>query len=380
MAQCKPYIIDFRSDTVTKPTPSMRNAMATAVVGDDVYGEDPTVNALEKKMALLLGKQAALFVPTGTMSNLIAVMVHCNNRGSEAIVGDMSHVFKYEQGNSAFLGGVMLTTVKNDPDGTFDLAEVESKIRGADIHEPKTSLVVVENTHNMCGGKIVPMEWLEKLKVLATKHSLALHLDGARLFNASQSLGIEPSEVVKVFDSISVCFSKGLGAPLGSTLVGSFSFIRQARRLRKALGGGMRQTGVVAAPCIVALDEIVPALIGDHRRAKFIGEAINALKLSTFTVDTKNQHTNIILVKIDPTCPVTSNKVVERLAQVTESELAQGCVTAEKEGIIMKILTRDSKTIRLVTYFEISDEDVSYAVKKLNFVFKEMHSNKGFFG
>lgn len=370
------YVIDLRSDTFTLPTESMKKAMVTSPLGDDVYGEDPTVNALESKVATLLGKQAALFVPSGTMSNLLAIMVHCNRRGSELLVGDECHVFKYEQGGAAHVAGVMVTTLKNKPDGTFDLTEFESRIRGADIHSPLTSLVIVENTHNMCGGKVIPMDWIEKLSVLAKKHNILMHMDGARLFNASEYMGEPPAKLVKDFDSISICFSKSLGAPTGSALVGSLQFINQARRFRKMLGGGMRQAGVLAAPAIVALDEIVPALCGDHRRAKYIANAIAKLKLPSFSVDVENQHTNIIMLKIDPNCAITSDLLEERLLQVSLSEVTGGCKTPKGEGITIKVVCKDPKTVRFVLYFSITDDDVKLAVEKLSFVLKEMESNK----
>ncbi|XP_077300476.1 uncharacterized protein LOC143921178 [Arctopsyche grandis] len=376
----KSYIVDLRSDTLSRPTNSMRESMSRAVVGDDVYGEDPTVSTLEKKIAIMLGKQAALFVPSGTMANLISIMVHCNKRGTEVLVGDKSHIFKYEQGGASQIAGVMVTTLKNETDGTFNLEDMERHVRGEDIHEPKTTMVVVENTHNMCGGKVIPMDWIEKLATVAKKHSLILHMDGARLFNATQYLNEDPVNVVKHFDSISVCFSKSLGAPVGSAIVGSFSFIRQARRMRKVLGGGMRQAGVIAAPAIIALDEIVPALIGDHRRLRFLAEAINAMRSPTFTVDLKNLQTNILMLDIDQKCSVVSKAVVERLQTVTQGELDKGVVTQDGEGIIVKIIARDDKTLRVTTYYEISDIDINYTIKKMEFVFKEMECSKGFFG
>ncbi|XP_039754132.1 probable low-specificity L-threonine aldolase 2 isoform X2 [Pararge aegeria] len=266
------YIVDLRSDTVTKPTESMKHAMVNSAVGDDVFGEDPTVNALESKVANLLGKQAALFVPSGTMANLIAIMVHCNKRGSEAIVGNLAHIYKYEQGGAAHVAGVLLSTVQNKPDGTFDLQEVENRIRGSDIHEPITSMVAIENTHNVCGGKVLPLQWIDELSELCKRHSIPLHMDGARLLNASAYLEVPAERIVRGCDSVALCFSKGLSAPVGSAIVGSCHFIQQARRMRKMLGGGMRQSGVLAAAAIVALDEIAPKLALDHKRAQRLGK------------------------------------------------------------------------------------------------------------
>ncbi|KAJ2945855.1 hypothetical protein O0L34_g4761 [Tuta absoluta] len=366
------HIVDMRSDTVTKPTKAMKHAMVNSAVGDDVYGEDPTVNALETKIAAMLGKQAALFVPSGTMANLIAVMVHCSKRGSEALVGDCTHIFKYEQGSASHVGGVLLTTLKNKPDGTFDLAEVENKIRGSDIHEPTTSLVCVENTHNYCGGKVLPLKWLDDLSALCKKHSLPIHMDGARLFNACEYLKESPARLARDCDSISVCFSKGLSAPVGSALVGSCHFIQQARRIRKMLGGGMRQAGVIAAAAIVALDEVVPLLSLDHKRAFRLAKVIEGLLLKTFTVDVDNQHTNIVLVKISEKSKLTTNDVLQRLAQVSLAETQGDCKTEDDQGVIVKGINFNSKTLRFTLHREISDEDLWLSIMKITYVFKEL--------
>lgn len=220
-------VIDLRSDTVSKPDEGMKQAMFDAVLGDDVYGEDPTANELERKSAELFGKEAALFVPTGTMANLLAVMVHCNNRGSEAIVGHLAHVFLYEQGGAAYLAGVLLNVIENNPDGTFSLEGVKSRIRGWDFHEPRTSLVLVENTHNICGGKVLPLDWLEELSTICKDNSMKLHMDGARIFNASASSGVPVSRIVRDVDSVCFCMSKGLSCPVGSVLIGTTEFIGQ---------------------------------------------------------------------------------------------------------------------------------------------------------
>ncbi|CAB3253975.1 unnamed protein product [Arctia plantaginis] len=369
------YIVDMRSDTVTKPTEAMKHAMVNSALGDDVFGEDPTVNALETKVAALLGKQAALFVPSGTMANLIAIMVHCNKRGSEAFIGNLSHIYKYEQGGAAHVGGVLLSTLENKPDGTFDLVELEKRIRGTDIHEPITSLVAVENTHNVCGGKVLPLKFLDDLAALCKKHSLPIHMDGARLFNAAESSKETPARIVRDCDSVSVCFSKGLSAPVGSALVGSCHFIGQARRMRKILGGGMRQAGVLAATAIVALDEVVPLLSLDHKRAQILAKVIQGMFLKTFTVEEDSVQTNIVLVKIPEHSHVTAEHVIQRLAQVSLAETQGDCKTPNDEGVILKAISFNSKTIRFTTHREINDEQLWLAIMKITFVFKEFEGS-----
>ncbi|XP_046959921.1 probable low-specificity L-threonine aldolase 2 [Vanessa cardui] len=364
------FIVDLRSDTVTKPTKSMLHAMVNSALGDDVFGEDPTVNALESKVATLLGKQAALFVPSGTMANLIAIMVHCNKRGSEAIVGSLSHIFKYEQGGASHVAGVLLSTIQNKPDGTFDLQELESKIRGSDIHEAITSLIAIENTHNVCGGKVLPLQWIDDLAELCKKHSIPLHMDGARLLNASTYLEVPPERIVRGCDSVSLCFSKGLSAPVGSVLVGSYHFIKQARRARKMLGGGMRQAGVLAAPCAVALDDAALAL--DHRRARVLAEVVHGLFLKTFSVDVEGQHTNIVLVRISENSPLNADQVLQRLAQICLAETQGSCKTTNDEGVIVKAICFNEKTLRFTLHREIQDEELWLAIMKITYVFKEL--------
>ncbi|CAH1645758.1 unnamed protein product [Spodoptera littoralis] len=349
------YIVDLRSDSVTNPTEAMKHAMVNSALGDDVYGEDPTVNALESKLAAMLGKQAALFVLSGTMANLIAIMVHCNKRGSEAFVGNQSHIFKYEQGGAAHAAGVHLSTLTNKPDGTFDLQELESRIQGTDVHEPITSLVAVENTHNCCGGK---------------RHNIPLYMDGARLFNACEYLKEDLSRVVRDCDSASVCFNKGLSAPVGSGLVGSYHFIEQARRMRKMLGGGMSQAGVLAAAAIVALDEVMPQLKLDHKRANIMAKVIEGLCPKSFIVE--DQHSNIILVRIPETSSLTTQKVVARLAQVCLAETQGDCKTPNDEGVIVKATYFDSKTMRFTIHREITDEALWLAIMKITYVLKEL--------
>ncbi|MEZ4683833.1 MAG: low-specificity L-threonine aldolase [Caldilineaceae bacterium] len=254
MQQTNGHILDLRSDTVTKPTAAMRQAMAEAEVGDDVYGEDPTINRLEAMTAEMLGKEAALYVASGTMGNLTAVLAHCN-RGDEIILGDRCHIFRSEQGGAAALGGVHPMAIRNQADGTLDLAEVEANIRGDNEHYPVTKLICVENTHNFCGGRVLSLDYMDAIGDLAHQHGLKLHVDGARLWNAAVALGVAPARLLKHADTASVCLSKGLAAPVGSLVAGDKAFIARARRMRKVAGGGMRQAGILAAAGIVAITE-----------------------------------------------------------------------------------------------------------------------------
>lgn len=352
-------VVDLRSDTISRPTKLMRQAIFEAEVGDDVYGEDPTVNNLEKKAATLLEKEAGLFVPSGTMGNLIAMMVHCTRRGSEVFVGDISHTFLYEQGGAAQLAGIQLHTLPNNSDGTFDLELMKSKVRTRDIHEPKSSLIIVENTHNICGGKVIPLKWLKELAETASSLKIPLHMDGARLYNAAVYLGIPAAQIVKDFASVTFCLSKSLGAPVGSVLVGSESFIYEARRARKALGGGMRQSGFMAAAGIVALDTMIERLAVDHKHTYQIAKAIEDSGNKCFHVDLKNLHTNILMIGFD-TNKVNAVEFCERLARVEEDEKS---VLGKEIAVKMVPLRKDF--MRLVLFHEITQEDVQDAISKL---------------
>ncbi|XP_013106872.1 uncharacterized protein LOC106086664 [Stomoxys calcitrans] len=374
------YTVDIRSDTVSLPSEEMRQAMFEAAVGDDVYGEDPTVLELEEKSAAIFEKEAGLFVPTGTMANLLAIMVHCHRRGAEAICGDNSHTFLYEQGGAAQLAGVQLATIKNKTDGTFCLKEMQQKFRlYDDCHEPVTSLVIVENTHNMCGGKVLPLEWLDELAAICNDpkktngKKVALHMDGARVFNAATYLKVPVARITKDFDSVCYCLSKGLSAPVGSVLLGNKAFINEARRLRKVLGGGMRQCGILAAAGLVALETIVPRLNGDHQRTKRIAEALYNLGSPNVSVDLPNVHSNILLIHmVNP--KVSADDLSKRLRTVTAQELADGLVTAKEDGaggIVLKVSARDWSYARIVLYHQITDKDVEYAIKKFEYVIKE---------
>jgi len=288
-------MIDFRSDTVTKPTPAMRKAMAEAIVGDDVYHEDPTVIALEQRIATMFGKESALFFPSGTMSNLCATLTWCNRRGSEIIVGDKSHMFLFEQAGASQFGGVSYRTLPNRDDGTMDIDSIRRAIRDDDIHEPRTQLICIEDTHNACGGKVLPLSFLQELRTLSLRTGIPIHVDGARIWNALAAMQLEPATFGEYVDSLSVCLSKGLGAPVGSLLIGSADFITKARRIRKALGGGMRQAGILAAAGLIALDDFkVRILHRDHIRTRQLAEALSELPI----FEVYPFETNILFAKV----------------------------------------------------------------------------------
>jgi len=363
--------VDLRSDTVSHPTAEMRKAMCEAVVGDDVYNEDPTVFELECKTAKLFDKEAALFVPTGTMGNLIALMVHCGRRGAEAIVGHLSHVYLFEQGGASQVAGVQLSPIRNNPDGTFCLKKFQRYFRGVDYHEVITTMAVVENTHNMCGGKVIPLEWLDEFTRICAANQILCHMDGARIFSAATYLGVSLARIARGFDSVQFCLSKNLSAPVGSMLVGTKQFIVEARRMRKVLGGGMRQVGVLAAAGLVALDAVVPLLQDDHRRVKRIAQAIYDLASPLVQVDIASMQTNIcILHMVDPE-QLSASKLIQRLLIATKEEVAAGVVDNDGKPIILKICSRNESFARLVTYHGVTDEHVDLAIKKIVHCIKE---------
>ncbi|XP_010520652.1 PREDICTED: probable low-specificity L-threonine aldolase 2 [Tarenaya hassleriana] len=308
--------VDLRSDTVTKPTESMRSEMAKAEVDDDVLGHDPTALRLEQEMAEIAGKEAAIFVPSGTMGNLISVLVHCDERGSEVILGDNSHIHVYENGGIATLGGVHPRTVKNEEDGTMGISAIEEAVRTpkGDLHHPVTKLICLENTQANCGGRCLRVEYIDKVGELAKKHGLKLHIDGARIFNASIALGVPVKRIVQAADSVSICLSKGIGAPVGSVIVGTKSFIAKARWLRKTLGGGMRQIGVICAAALMALHENLPKLEGDHKKAKFLAEGLN--RIDRVRVDVAAVETNIIYIDIPEDPKFTAEDACKSLEHV----------------------------------------------------------------
>jgi threonine aldolase len=268
--------IDLRSDTVTLPSPEMRQAIAEAELGDDVFGDDPTVNRLEAMAAEVMGKEAALLTTSGTQSNLTAMLAHCQ-RGDEVIVGDEAHILQYEAGGAFALGGLGLRPVRNDEQGRLDLGEVRSAIRGRDVHYPTTGLICVENTHNRCGGGVLSEDDLAAVRRLADEYGLPVHLDGARLFNAAVALGAPVSSLARYADSVAFSLSKGLACPVGSVLCSSGKFIARARRFRKMLGGGMRQAGIIAAAGVYALENMVDRLAEDHDNARLLAEGLSGI-------------------------------------------------------------------------------------------------------
>lgn len=282
---------DFRSDTVTRPSAAMRAAMATAEVGDDVFGDDPTVKRLEARAAEAIGKEAGLFVPSGTQSNLIALMTHCE-RGDEYIVGQQAHCYRWEAGGAAVLGSIQPQPLENAPDGTLALADIEAAIKPDDPHFARSRLLALENT---IGGKVLPTDFVQAATTLAKQRGLLCHLDGARLFNAAVALGVPAATLAQPFDTVSICLSKGLGAPVGSVLVGAQAAIARARRLRKMLGGGMRQAGILAAAGLYALDHNVERLAQDHANARTLAQGLAELPGLTVT----QPDTNIVFVNVE---------------------------------------------------------------------------------
>ena len=301
-------LIDLRSDTVTQPTAAMREAMMAAELGDDVYGEDPTVNRLEAWLANELGFAAALFVPTGTMSNLLGLMAHCE-RGEEYIVGQQAHTYKYEGGGAAVLGSIQPQPIDGEADGSLDLTKVEAAIKQDDFHFARTRLLALENTMQ---GKVLSLEYLAAAREFTRRRGLSLHLDGARLFNAAVKLGVPAREITQHFDSVSVCLSKGLGAPVGSALCGSGALITRARRLRKMVGGGMRQAGVLAAAGLYALQHQVERLAEDHANAARLGSALIELGYSVEPVQT-----NMVYVQLGERAGTVKAFMAERGIAVT---------------------------------------------------------------
>ena len=288
-------VIDLRSDTVTHPSPAMREAMYRAEVGDDVYGEDPTVNRLEALAAEKTGKEAALYVPSGTMANAAAILTHCR-RGDEIIMGDRSHTYLYEVGGPARLNGSSVRAVPTLPDGTLDRARLRASFLGDDIHEARTGLLCVEDTHNMCGGRVIAPATLRELAAPARQRGIPVHMDGARLFNAAVALGLPASALAAEVDSVMFCLSKGLSAPVGSVLCGSQAFITEARRTRKLLGGGMRQAGIIAAAGVVGLTEMVERLAEDHANAKRLAEGL--ANIPGIVIEPETVETNILFFSI----------------------------------------------------------------------------------
>lgn len=327
-------MIDLRSDTVTQPTPAMRKAVAEAPVGDDVYGEDPTINRLEAIAAEMLGKEAAVFATSGTQSNLMAVLSHCE-RGDEYIVGDQAHTYRFEGGGAAVFGSVQPQTVPFQADGTLDLDAVVRAIKPDDFHFARTRLLCLENTQD---GKVLPLNYLEKAAATAADHGLGRHLDGARLFNAAVKLGVPPERISRHFDTVSICLSKGLGAPVGSVLTGPRTLMKKARRWRKVLGGGMRQAGIVAAAGIVALTEHVERLAVDHENAAILADGLAGIE--ALSIDRQSVQTNMVFVFLK------------------NGDARELKAFLKEEGVLIN----SGDPIRLVTHLDVDASNIAAAV------------------
>jgi threonine aldolase len=329
--------IDLRSDTVTLPSKKMKKAMINAPLGDDVYHEAPSVIKLEKKVAKLAKKKAALFVSSGTQSNLLALLSHCE-RGDEYICGQEAHIYKYEAGGAAVLGSIQPQPIEFEDNATLDLDNVKSKIKPNDNHYTKTKLLCVENTHN---GKVLPLHYLKELNTFATTNKLKLHLDGARIYNALTHQNLELHEITQYFDSISICFSKGLGAPVGSVLIGSKKFIKKARRYRKMLGGGLRQSGLLAAACIYALDNNVKDLQNDHDLTHYLTKQLSKI----IPIQIVSSNTNILFINVP-------SKDKEKLISYLKN----------KNILISSYL----ENIRIVLHRNINKKNIDYVLKSFN--------------
>ncbi|MDP4985484.1 low-specificity L-threonine aldolase [Pseudoalteromonas tunicata] len=336
-------MIDFRSDTVTRPSEKMRTAIASALVGDDVYGDDPTVNHLEQFAAQRHGFAAALFCSSGTQANLLALMAHCE-RGDEYLCGQQAHNYKFEGGGAAVLGSIQPQPIENEKDGTLDFAKLAAAIKPNDPHFARTKLLSLENTIN---GKVLPLSYLAKAREFVNQHNLKLHLDGARVYNAAVAQNVDITEITQHFDSVSICLSKGLGAPIGSLLLGDEQLIAKARRWRKVLGGGMRQAGLLAAAGHIALTENVARLADDHANARYLGECLN--ELSGFEVNINHIETNMVFVKIDPSIDV----------HALASALKQ-----------RDILVSPSNLMRLVMHLDINRSDIELFIQCLKYSLK----------
>jgi threonine aldolase len=335
--------IDLRSDTVTKPTPEMREAMAEAEVGDDVYRDDPTVNKLEAVAAEKLGKASAIFVPSGTMGNLLALLVHCQ-RGDEVILGNQSHIYLNEAGGMSALGGIHPNPILNQKDGTLAIEDILASIRDSeDVHQPITKLICIENTQNVCGGVPLTAEYTKQVGDLARKHNLLFHVDGARIFNAAVAQNMDVKDLVEPADSVMFCLSKGLASPVGSMLVGTEKFIARARHLRKMLGGGMRQVGVIAAAGLISLEKMTTRLGDDHKRAKQLADGLRAIP--GIIVDDGSPKTNMVYFNLAKDVKVTSQQIGEKM---------------EEAGILVDAY--HPYRFRLVTHYWVDDDAVEKSI------------------
>lgn len=336
-------MIDYLSDTVTHPTQAMRDAMYQAAVGDDVYGEDPTANQLEQQAAALLGKPAACFMPSGTMANLTAILAHCA-RGYEVLVGDESDIYNYEAGGPSIVGGVVMHPIGTCPDGRLDLDELKAAIRDPlDYQCARAGLICLENPHCRSGGRVLPLDYLQQVRQLADAHGIPIHLDGARIFNAALALGVKPAEIAAQADSVQFCLSKNLAAPIGSMVVGDKKFVDDVRRLRKMLGGGMRQVGLIAAAALVALETMIDRLGEDHRRARLLAESI--AMLPDIELELEAVQTNMVFFKVSgPRYDWKSFIAALADHDIRMAELGHG-------------------RIRAVLHYQIDDADIDTTVK-----------------
>ena len=341
--------IDLRSDTVTLPSKEMKESILNAQLGDDVFQEDHDVNLLEKKAAKLSGKNAALLVPSGTMGNLISFLAHCP-RGTEAILGDKSHTFTYEAGGISAFGGIHSHQLKNEYDGTINIDSIKNAIRTDNIHFPKTSLISLENTHNKCFGYPLSKNYIDQVSNIAKENNIKLHVDGARIFNATVALNTSLEQLIKNVDSITFCLSKGLACPIGSLICGSNDFINDARRIRKALGGGMRQAGIIASAGLHVIDNIDFQILEDHQNAKMLADGINSIK--GLKIDASKVKSNIIYCRLESSI-------------MSEDEFLNKC---EEYGVLFfKYISGD---YRLVTHYGITKEDIDYTLN----IFKKVLS------
>ena len=334
--------IDLRSDTVTKPTPEMREAMAEAEVGDDVYGDDPTVSRLEALAAEKLGKESALFVPSGTMGNLLALLVHCQ-RGDEVIVGNQSHIYLNEAGGMSALGGIQPCPIQNQTDGTLALDEVLASIRTEDVHHPITRLICLENTQNICGGVPLTSAYTGQIAELAHRNGLFLHIDGARIFNSAVAQNVSVTDLVEPADSVMFCLSKGLASPVGSMLVGTRKFVARARHLRKMLGGGMRQVGVLAAAGIISLEQMVTRLADDHARARKLADGLRQTR--GIVVDNGSPYSNMVYLNLSDNISINAQQIGEKMKRL---------------GILLD--AENARRFRLVTHYQIDDDAIEKTI------------------
>jgi threonine aldolase len=347
--------IDLRSDTLTIPTPAMREAMATADVGDDVFNEDPTINKLQDLAAEKLGFEAGLLVCSGTMGNLTAMMTHCG-RGEEIILGDQSHIYVYEGGGSAIVGGIHPRAVQNQPDGTIKLDDIQRAIRPKDQHYPESRMIALENTHNRMGGAVLTPDYIAQVGQIAHTHGLKLHIDGARIFNAAAALNVDVKEFTRHADSLTFCLSKGLSAPVGSVLCGSSAFIKLAHKRRKVLGGGLRQGGIIAAAGIVALEQMTERLRDDHANARALAGVL--AQVDGVHVDIAHVQSNMVYFDVDPSLPF---------------DAAELCKRAATEHV--KMLPTAPRRIRMVTHCYISREEAIEAAHVISRVIHHWQGN-----